>query len=275
MEKMKGFKGFDKNLKCRDKQYTIGVEEHEEVAELCEKGLHFCENPHDVFSYYSAGDGNRFCEIEADEVSDKKEDDSKRVAKRLLVKAEIDIVRICKIAVSAVFENFGFKSKIDSADTNNAGDYGAANAGDYGAANAGNCGAANAGSCGAANASSYGAANAGDRGAANAGYRGAANAGDYGAANAGSCGAANAGYRGAANAGSYGAASVKENGVAIASTDGRVKGGKGSVLVLVNRDNNYNIVDSAMAIVDGAVILPDTWYRLDSGKFVLAEESEQ
>ena len=92
---------------------------------LCEKGLHFCINPHDVFAYYSAGD-SRFCEVEAVDVSDEREQDSKRVAKHLFVKTEISVSRICKIAVSAFFENFGFKTKIDSSCTNKAGDYGAA-----------------------------------------------------------------------------------------------------------------------------------------------------
>ncbi|MDR1348022.1 MAG: hypothetical protein LBJ63_06285 [Prevotellaceae bacterium] len=270
---MKGYKGFDKDLKCRNKQYAIGKEEVEETASLCNKGLHFCENPHNVFSYYPAGNGNRFCEVEADEVSDERENDSKRVAKRLTVEAEVNVFHICKIAVSTFFENFGFKKKIDSADTNNAGNYGAANAGNYGAANAGYQGAANAGYQGAANAGNYGAANAGNYGAANAGYQGAANAGNYGAANAGYQGAANAGNYGAANAGNYGAASVKGNGVAISSTGGKVKGGKGSVLVLVNRNDNGNIIDFASAIVDGEVILPDTWYRLEEGKFVQVEEN--
>jgi hypothetical protein len=263
---MKGYKGFDKDLKCRDKQYAVGREEREETASLCNKGLHFCENPHDVLGYYCAGDGNRFCEVEADEASDEREEDSKRVAKRLFVKTEISVFHICKIAVSTFFENFGFKFKINSADTNNAGYRGAANAGDCGAANAGDRGAANAGYRGAANAGDYGAANAGDYGAANAGYRGAANAGDCGAANAGDYGAANAGY--------YGSASVKENGVAIASTDGKVKGGKGSVLVLVNRDDDGNITDFAAGAVDGIVLLPDTWYRLEEGKFVVADENQ-
>lgn len=70
MEKIKGFKGFDKDLKCRDKQYAIGKEEVEDVAHLCDRGLHFCENPHDIFNYYAAGKNNRFCEVEASEVSD-------------------------------------------------------------------------------------------------------------------------------------------------------------------------------------------------------------
>jgi hypothetical protein len=166
------------------------------------------------------------------------------------VKAEISVFHICKIAVSTFVENFGFNSKISSANTNNAGDRGAANAGDRGAANAGYQGAANAGD--------YGAANAGDQGAANAGDQGAANAGD----------------QGAANAGDYGAASVKENGVAVCSTGGRVKGGKGSVLVLVARDENSNIVDFAASAVDGEVILPDTWYVLKDGKLVAYDSKD-
>ena len=193
-----GYKGFDKNLQCRGFQYEVGKEYETDEAELCQKGFHFCENPHDVLSYYGAGEGNRFAVVEASDVSDEKQNDSKRVSKRIRIKAEISVFEICKIAVSAFFENFGFKKKIESADTNNAGDCGAANAGYKGAANAGYKGAANAGY--------KGAANAGDCGAANAGYKGAANAGDCGAANAGDCGAANAGYTGAGNGGDCGAA---------------------------------------------------------------------
>ena len=207
-EVIKGFKGFDKDLKCRDKQYAIGETFTEDDTKLCEYGMHFCVNPHDIFGYYEAGNNNRFCEVEASDVSDERENDSKRVAKTLFVEAEISVFQICKIAVSTFFENFGFKKKIESADCNEAGYKGAANAGNYRAANAGNWGAANAGDWGAANAGNYGAANAGDYGAANAGYKGAANAGDKGAANACNYGAANAGDCGAANAGDYGAANA-------------------------------------------------------------------
>ena len=245
---IKGYKGFDKDMKCRGLQYKIGKEMVEDKAKICDCGLHFCENPHDVFRYYGAGNGNKFSVVEAKDVSDERGDDSKRVAKRLTVKAEISVFEICKIAVIAFFENFGFKEKIKKADSNNAGDYGAANAGDCGAANAGDCGAANAGDCGAANAGDCGAANAGYKGAANAGYKGAANAGD--------CGAANAGYKGAANAGDFGAANAGDCGAAIVSNNGCVKGGMGCVLVARNikwnDDNNcYEVTDWAAEIVDG------------------------
>ena len=136
---MKGYKGFDKDLKCRDLQYEVGKETAVDGdIELCKKGIHFCENPHDVFNYYAPGENNRFAVVEAEDVSDERnDDDSKRVCKRLTVKAEISVFEICKIAVSTFFENFGFKKKIESSDTNNAGYNGAAQAGDYGAAQAG------------------------------------------------------------------------------------------------------------------------------------------
>ena len=254
-----GYKGFDKDWKCRGFQYEVGKDYATEEAMLCKKGFHFCEDPHDVFNYYAPGE-SRFAIVEAQDATDEKEEDSKRVCKKIRIKAEISVSQLCKMAVSVFFERFGFKKKIESADTNNAGNYGAANAGDYGAANAGYKGAANAGDYGAANAGYKGAANAGDKGAANAGYKGAANAGDYGAANAGDYGAA--------NAGDYGAA--------IVSNGGKVKGGFGCVLVARNiewnGDNNrYEVTDWACGIVDGVSIKEDTWYRLDNGKLVEAE----
>ena len=264
---MKGYKGFDKDLKCRDLQYEVGKEAAVDGdIELCKRGIHFCENPHDIFSYYAPGENNRFAVVEAEDVSDESNgDDSKRVCKRLTVKAEISVFEICRIAVSTFFENFGFKKKIDSADTNNAGDYGAANAGYKGAARAGDYGAANAGY--------KGAARAGDYGAANAGNCGAANAGDYGAARAGDCGAARAGDYGAARAGDCGAARAGDYGAAIVSNSGRVKGGYGCVLVARNikyseETKRYEVTDWACAIVDGKDIKPDTWYRLKDGKLV-------
>ena len=268
---MKGFKGFDKDLKCRDLQYEVGKEAAVDGdIELCKRGIHFCKNPHDVFNYYSPGEKHRFAVVEAEDVSDEKNgDDSKRVCKRLTVKAEISVFEICKIAVSTFFENFGFNKKIESADTNNAGDYGAANAGYKGAANAGDCGAANAGY--------KGAANAGDKGAANAGDYGAANAGDCGAARAGNYGAANAGYKGAANAGYYGAARAGNYGAAIVSNNGRVKGGYGCVLVARNIEYSIDnqrceVTDWACAIVDDKEIKSDTWYELLNGKLVESKD---
>ena len=91
-----------------------------------------------------------------------------------------------------------------------------------------------------------------------------ANAGDFGTVDVGGCGVANVGYRGSA--------SVGKNGIAIAAYKGKVKGGLGSILVLVRRDEFRKIFDFACAPVDGKTIRADTFYTLRQGKFVLTVE---
>lgn len=53
---IKAYKGFDKDLKCRDFQYEIGKTYEEPTAELCNSGFHACEYPLDVFAYYAPGE---------------------------------------------------------------------------------------------------------------------------------------------------------------------------------------------------------------------------
>lgn len=130
---MKAYKGFDKDLKCRGYQYQIGGEYTEDSAELCKKGFHACELPHDVFNYYAPAE-SRFCEVDLDATDERNSEDSKRVGTRIKIGAEISVFDIAKISVKAFFDLIEFTKKIESSDTNNAGDYGAANAGNYGAA---------------------------------------------------------------------------------------------------------------------------------------------
>ena len=269
---MKGYKGFEKGLVCRGKQYAENTVFEEDDAEICQSGMHFCALPHQVFVHYSPGENHEFAEVEAldDPVTD---DDAKYCSKKLRIGAKISVFDMVKASVCAFFERVNFAGKIAEAEQV----YGAANAGYRGAANAGNRGAANAGDCGAANAGNYSAANAGDRGAANAGGRGAANAGNWGAANAGDRGAANAGDRGAANAGDCGAAiarkkgkaSVGINGIAaVIGNGGNVRGKVGAILLLVDTDDDGNTLDFAAVKVDGETIKENTWYKLESGKIV-------
>ena len=103
---MKGYKGFDKDLQCRGKQYEVGKTFKEKTAKLCKRGMHFCENPLEVFYYYGPSNG-RFCEIEADGVTKESDNDTKRACTELTVKAEIGIPGIIKAGVEYI------KSKVD------------------------------------------------------------------------------------------------------------------------------------------------------------------
>jgi len=110
---LKGYKGFDKDLICRkgksgEKQFAIGETYEEPMADMCNSGLHFCEYPMDCFNYYNPAFG-RYAEIEAEDVSEKTSgDDTKRVAKKITVKAELSIAALVKASVDFIM------SKIDS-----------------------------------------------------------------------------------------------------------------------------------------------------------------
>lgn len=118
---MKCFKGFDKDLKCRDFQYEIGKEYTEEKADICNCGFHACEFPMDVFNYYPPSD-SRYCEVDLEENDQKSSDDSKRVGKKISVKAEIGIAGIVKAGIEYIKEQVNWED--DKA--TNTGDYSAA-----------------------------------------------------------------------------------------------------------------------------------------------------
>lgn len=92
------YKGFDKDLKCRGFQYTIGGTVQEETAEACKTGFHACEHPLDVFSYYAPA-GNRFAVVEQSGQLSRHSDDSKVASSKLTVKAELNLAGIIKAAI--------------------------------------------------------------------------------------------------------------------------------------------------------------------------------
>ena len=127
---MKAYKGFDKELKCRDFQYEVGKEYEETKADLCSCGFHACENPLDVFNYYEPA-SSRYCEVEMDEVSPELRNDSKRCSKKIRIGVEIGIKGIVEAGVKFIMD------KIDwaNAKETNTGDQSAAtNTGDWSAA---------------------------------------------------------------------------------------------------------------------------------------------
>ena len=238
---MKAYKGFDKDLKCRDMQYEIGKTYEEPKADLCKAGFHACEHPLNVFGYYPPA-GSRFAEVDLQEVSDQRDNDTKRVGKKITISAELRLPELIDAAVKFVFERVDWKNAKDKA----TGNQGAAYAtGDQGAASAtGNQGAASA---------------TGNQGAASAtGYQGAASA---------------TGYQGAASAtGDQGAAYAtgKESCAVALGYEAKAKAAKGCWITLAewaDIDNEWHRVDVRTRKVDGKHIKADTWYQLVGGKF--------
>ena len=127
---MKCFKGFDKDLKCRDFQYEIGKEYSEEKADICNYGFHACEFPMDVFNYYPPS-YSRYCEVDLEANDQKSHDDSKRVGKKISVKAEIGIAGIIKAGVEYIKEQVNWE---DDKATNTGNRSAATNTGDCSAA---------------------------------------------------------------------------------------------------------------------------------------------
>lgn len=111
---MKGYKGFNKNFTCLDKKYEVGESYTEDKVELCESGLHFCENPIDCLEYYNPIYHSRYCQVTAGNVSSEVDNsasgDSKRVCGMLQIDKEIGITDIIKdgiefIEEKSIFEN--------------------------------------------------------------------------------------------------------------------------------------------------------------------------
>ena len=132
-KQMKGYKGFNKDLTCRGKQYAENTVFEEETAEICKSGMHFCKNPFEVLNYYpfvnDNAEINEFAEVEAlDEC--KTDDNEKFTTKKLKIGAKIGIDGLIK-----AFINFTLsKAKAESAATNIGDCSVATNTGDYSAA---------------------------------------------------------------------------------------------------------------------------------------------
>jgi hypothetical protein len=281
-QKIKGFKGFDQNLKCRDFQYEQNKSfEMDGDVKACERGFHFCEHPLDVFGYYPPA-SSRYAEVEGSGKVSRDGSDSKVATSKLFVGVELKFKALIEAAIKFTFDRANWQEGPSATGTRGA----ASATGDQGAASA-------TGYQGAASATGYqGAASAtGDQGAASAtGTRGAASAtGDQGAASAtgtrgaasatGTRGAASAtGYQGAASAtGTRGAASATgTRGAAVAlGVQGKAKAKTGGFITIAEwkQDENYNWqrIDVRSVKVDGVDIKEDVYYQLIDGQFVIAE----
>ena len=97
--KIIAYKGFDKNLKCRDFQYEVGKEyEMDGDIKCCERGFHACESPLEVFDHYDMLT-SRFAKVEQSGDIDKEENTTKVCSSKIKVKAELKLADIINLGV--------------------------------------------------------------------------------------------------------------------------------------------------------------------------------
>ena len=296
---MKGYKAFQKGLICNPTgnnpfQYAENtVFEQEQEAAICNSGFHFCKNPLDVLDYYPLVDNNgnitEFAEVEA--LDDCKTDDNKKFCtKKIKIGAKISFPAFIKASFSVAYENIKNEVAEATKDIENGGDGAtlaggdeATLAGGVGATLAGDYGATLAGGVGAKLAGGYGAKLAGGNYAKLAGGDGATLAGDYGATLAGGVGATLAGGNYAKLAGgnyaklaggdgaklaggNYATLAGGENSLIVGDNGSVAKGKKGTVILLVERDDDLNIINYSAVQVDGINIKEDVLYKLEDGE---------
>lgn len=96
---IKSYKGFDKNLRCRDFQYEIGgIYEMDGKIKMRNRGFHACESPFDVFDYYTMID-SRFCEVEQDGNISKEDRRTKICSSKIKIKAELKLADMINLGV--------------------------------------------------------------------------------------------------------------------------------------------------------------------------------
>ncbi|EIJ9693382.1 hypothetical protein LJR59_001322 [Salmonella enterica] len=248
------FKGFNKDLTCRDFQFAIGETfHHDGKVEACGSGFHACECPFDVFSYYPPAE-SRYAETISFGVIDREEEgDTKIASASITIKAELTLPQFIQRGIEWIW------SKIDKSLEQQimTGDWSAAtNTGNWSAAtNTGNWSAAtNTGNRSAAT-------NTGNRSAAtNTGNRSAAtNTGNWSAAT---------------NTGNWSAAEVSGSQSVAASLgiEGKARASEGGAIVLCYRDEDGELIHIRASKVGENGIMPDIWYQLnEDGEFVECE----
>ena len=129
METIKTYKGFNKDMKCRDFQYEEGEEYETREAKVCSCGFHACEHPLDCFNYYSPSE-SIYHEVEQSGKISKESNDSKIASTKIKIGARLSISGLVEAAIEYTKERT--KPESDSFS-------------DYGASSAtGNCGASSA-----------------------------------------------------------------------------------------------------------------------------------
>ena len=238
---VKYYKGFNRDMTCRGFQYKEGETYTTDEAKLCQSGFHACENPLDCFSYYNPSE-SVYHEVELSDVSEEKSnDDTKVVAKKIKVGAELSVRDLCK----AHFEFVKSKTVTSERGKDKANLVGE---------NWSSLSAQDGSSLSAQDGSSLSAQ---DGSSLSARDGSSLSARDWSSLSAQDGSSLSAGHD-----------------CVLAAFNSKAKAGVGSLIALAKREwsgDRYEVVDFAAGIVDGEKIKADTWYTVEDGKLVEVE----
>lgn len=102
-KKIRGYKGFNENLICFGFHYELGKTfVHEGEVICCSSGFHLCENPLDVFNYYTPSD-SRYCIVYGyGHVDNSDKIDSKLCVEKIDISEEIGVEGIVKEGIKYI-----------------------------------------------------------------------------------------------------------------------------------------------------------------------------
>ena len=238
---MKAYKGFKKDMTCRGFQFEEGKAYHEDTAVLCDCGFHACLDPLDCFGYYDPCD-SVYHEVELDNVSEQRENDTKVVAKDIKIGSRISIKDIVKESIDFTFSNVQKENNTDCASW----DYSRQAASGYYSIQAAS-----------GHYSGQAASGKSSRQAASGDSSRQAASGDYSSQ--------------AASGNSSIQETIGKNCVMMsAGNEGQAKGKIGSWIVLTEwKSRGHESIPTVVAKrIDGTEVKEDTWYTLKNGEFV-------
>ena len=268
------YKGTDKNMQCRGKQYVLGKKEVDDGAIRCgNKGYHSCEAPFDVLQYYPNINGNRFFEAEAGGEIDKIEnEDTKLASSELTLKSEINFAGLVKAQIEYTRKK-AENGTVGGEDSNLIG-------GNWSNLIGGNCSNLIGDNCsnlvGGEDSNLVGSGRSnliGGNWSNIAGGNWSNIAGGnwsnlVGGEDSNLIGGSRSNLIGGSRSNIAGGSSS----VIVGVHECKAKGGLRSVIVLTewgfDANGNYAPIDVKAEIVDGVRIKADTWYKLANGEFV-------
>ena len=286
---MKAYKGFNPDMTCRGFQYEEGKTYTTDEANLCKSGFHACENPLDCFRYYEPNEAV-FHEVELDDVSAEKDEDTKRVAKKIKIGARLSVADICKAHFEYVKEHTTTKrqgkdkanlvgedwSSLSAQDRSSlsARDGSSLSARDLSSLSAQDWSSLSARNWSSLSARNLSSLSARDRSSLSAQDWSSLSARDRSSLSARDGSSLSAQDRSSLSAQDWSSLSAGKDSI-LAAFNSKAKAGLGSVIALANREwkeGEYVITDFAAAVVDGVNAKPDVWYKCEGGRLVEVTE---